>query len=60
VFFSVFGDFRSEFASFLGILGLGIALNDGICRPAGPTISVQNSQDSDFNQTRDTIPAMAG
>jgi hypothetical protein len=33
MFFSIYGDFRTEFATYLGILGLGMALNHGICKP---------------------------
>ncbi len=33
MFFVIFGDFRTEFAPYLGIVGLGLALNHGICRP---------------------------
>jgi hypothetical protein len=32
VFLTVYGDFRSEFAMFTGLIGLNIALNGGICR----------------------------
>ncbi len=33
MFFVIFGDFRTEFAPYLGIVALGVALNHGICKP---------------------------
>jgi hypothetical protein len=33
LFFAVFGDFRSDFSIFVGVVGLGVALNGGIRRP---------------------------
>jgi hypothetical protein len=34
LFFTVFGDFRTGFAEYLGLVGLSVALNHGICKPA--------------------------
>ena len=42
LFFVIFGDFRSGFGEFLGIVGLGVALNHGICKPAlAPRLAAQ-------------------
>jgi hypothetical protein len=39
-FFLIFGDFRLDFAHFLGVVGLGLALNGGIRKPAPtPTLA---------------------
>ncbi len=40
LYFVVFGDFRSDFAPFVGIIGLGLALNGGICRRAAVPVAV--------------------
>ena len=32
LFFFIFGDFRYDFASFAGLVALGVALNGGICK----------------------------
>jgi hypothetical protein len=34
MFLSIFGGFSSDIQGFAGLLGLGVALNGGICRPA--------------------------
>jgi hypothetical protein len=38
-FLFIFGGFSSEMVSFAGSLGLSVALNGGVCRPSGTTIS---------------------
>jgi hypothetical protein len=41
MFFTLYGDFRSEFASFVGLVGFSVALNGGIRRKAESVRSAQ-------------------
>jgi hypothetical protein len=58
-FVSCFGGLQiaSELANFVGYLGLSIALNNGVCRPAGAPVEVRRTS-FPFRPLRQPSPAL--
>jgi hypothetical protein len=58
VFFTVYGDFRSDVAFFAGIVGFSVALNGGIRKQANAGIMGQNCTIPENSEAMEAVPSM--